>query len=198
VETFRPVSTELARRVDERIATREVDTMDPLAARVARRWTAERATIRRLVDRADELGRRIRDGRAPRPLVLCHADLHTGNVLLDPDGGLAIVDWDELILAPRERDLMFIRGSAVADVVTDDQADAFERGYGSAGADPLLIAYYRIDWAVQDLAGFANQVLFDATLDPPSRARAAALFVGQFDPGNEVDTAIAADGGLGR
>ena len=198
VETFRPVSTGLARRVDERIAAGEIDTMDQLAARVARRWAAERATIRRLVDRADELGRRIRDGRAPRPVVLCHADLHTGNILLDPDGGLAIVDWDELILAPPERDLMFVRGSAIAEIVTDDQADAFERGYGSAAADPLLIAYYRIDWAVQDLAGFADQVLFDPHLDPSARARAAALFIGQFDAGGEVDTAIAADVALSR
>jgi spectinomycin phosphotransferase len=197
-EAFQPVSTDLARRVDERIAAGEIESADELALRVADRWRAERATIGRLVDRAEELGRRIRDSRVPRPTVLCHADLHTGNVLLDADGRLAIVDWDELIHAPPERDLMFVRGSAIADIVTDDQADAFERGYGSAAADPLLIAYYRIDWAVQDLAGFADQVLFGPRLDPPARARAAALFVGQFDAGNEVDTAIAADDALSR
>jgi len=162
------------------------------------RWTAERRTILRLVDRADELGQRIREGPPPHRTVLCHADFHAGNVLVDWDGTLSIVDWDELVHAPPERDLMFVRGSAIAEIVTDAQADAFERGYGSAGADPLLIAYYRIDWAVQDVAGFADQVLFGPRTDPAARARAAALFDGQFAANNEVDAAIAADDALGR
>jgi spectinomycin phosphotransferase len=54
--------------------------------------------------------------------VLCHADLHTWNVLVDGDGRLWLVDWDEAILAPRERDLMFLVGGIV------DLAQAPEAG----------------------------------------------------------------------
>jgi spectinomycin phosphotransferase len=196
-EDFRPKATRLARRLDDRIARGGLETADELVRLVVARWTAKRRTILRLVDRADELGQRIREG-PPRRTVLCHADFHAANVLVNADGTLSIVDWDELVHAPPERDLMFVRGSAIAEVVTDGQADAFERGYGSAAVDPLLIAYYRIDWAVQDVAGFADQVLFGQLTDPAARARAATLFDGQFAAGNEVDTAIAADDALSR
>jgi spectinomycin phosphotransferase len=35
---------------------------------------------------------------------------HAGNVVVGADNELTIVDWDEPILAPKERDLMFIGG----------------------------------------------------------------------------------------
>ena len=59
--------------------------------------------IDRLVRRSEELGARIRDreARGERSRrVVCHADLHANNVLVLADGGLAIVDWDEVMLAP--------------------------------------------------------------------------------------------------
>ena len=40
--------------------------------------------------------------------VLCHADVHPGNLLLPPDSSLYLVDWDNPIFAPKERDLMSI------------------------------------------------------------------------------------------
>ena len=128
--------------------------------------------------------------------MVCHADLHANNVLVPADGGIAVIDWDEVMLAPPERDLMFVRGSAIAGVVTDAQATAFEAGYGTGEADPVLIAWYRIDWAVQDLADFARRVLLDAEAGDATRRYALELFASNFEPGGEVETAIAADDAL--
>ncbi len=76
------------------------------------------------------LGRSIAD---PRRWVLCHADLHAGNVLVGPDGPVTILDWDSAMFAPRERDLMF-PGAAVAGTWTgDEHVTSFLRGY-NAGA----------------------------------------------------------------
>ena len=36
--------------------------------------------------------------------------VHAGNVLLGDNDKLAIVDWDNPIMAPKERDLMFVGG----------------------------------------------------------------------------------------
>jgi spectinomycin phosphotransferase len=108
------------------------------------------------------------------------------------------VDWDESLLAPRERDLMFVRGSVVAGRVTDEEADAFEGGYGPYAIDGELLAHYRVDWAVQDVAGYAWEVLIRPDRNPPTRPRARRRFEGQFDAGGQVDGAfeIAADFGL--
>jgi spectinomycin phosphotransferase len=200
-EAFRPKANELARRVARQIdedASQEAPE-DEIAQRLRAAWSEHRAVIEQLVRRSEELARLIRDRDGlSRPLrfVLCHADLHAANVLVAPDGGLSIVDWDEIVLAPPERDLMFVRGSAIAGVVSDREATAFETGYGATEvgkADPLLIAWYRIDWAVQDLADFARRVILDPAFGTATRANALALFESNFEPGGEVETAIAAD-----
>ena len=189
-DDFRPKATELARRVARLVdaGPSPASARDEIAERVVAVWTQHRAVIEQLVRRSEELARRIRDGVGlARPLrfVPCHADLHTANVLVGADGGLTIVDWDEIVLAPPERDLMFVRGSAIAGIVSDREATAFEAGYGAreaAAADPLLIAWYRIDWAVQDLADFARRALLDPAAGTATRANALALFESKSRP----------------
>jgi spectinomycin phosphotransferase len=200
-EDFRPKATAMAHRVGRYIAEGAGGDLarDELAERLVAIWVEHRAVIEWLVERSEKLAGRIRDGAGlARPLrfVPCHADLHAANVLVGADGDLSIVDWDEVVLAPPERDLMFVRGSAIAGIVSDREATAFETGYGAGeggGADPLLIAWYRIDWAVQDLADFARRALLDPTAGTATRTRALALFESNFGPGGEVETAIAAD-----
>jgi thiamine kinase-like enzyme len=36
-----------------------------------------------------------RAAERPPPEVLCHGDIYTNNVLLDADGALRVVDWDD-------------------------------------------------------------------------------------------------------
>ena len=67
--------------------------------------------IAALVDRADRMGREL--AAEPFPRVLCHTDLHTWNVLVDAGRRLWIVDWDEAVLAPPGRDLMFVVGGGI-------------------------------------------------------------------------------------
>ena len=45
-----------------------------------------------------------------------------------------MVDWDGLLLAPRERDLMFVAG---------EEWTRFLEGYGPAALDRTVLAYYR-------------------------------------------------------
>jgi spectinomycin phosphotransferase len=224
-EDFRPKATEMTRRVDRHVRRAALaggvdgarrgeaagvgtlartsagepdgDFLDEPASDVMTFWMAHRATIAHLVRRAEELGAQIRSSAASYParFVPCHADLHIGNVLV-VESGICVVDWDEVMLAPPERDLMFVRGSAVAGLTTDTEATAFEEGYGSAAANPALIAFYRIDWAVQDLADFARRVLLDPDVGEATRARARDLFLSVFETDGEVATANAAEDAL--
>jgi len=195
VDDLQPKATTLARGIDDRVDGLADEALDEDGRAVRARWIAERPRIRRLVERTEELGVRIRahdDAAAIRAgFVLCHGDLHAANILVDADGEIHVVDWDEVVLAPRERDLMFVRGSVVAGVVTDAEADAFEAGYGQVAIDRELLAWYRLDWAVQDVAGFAAEVLFEPERVPATRPRARRLFEAQFEPGDQAAIAPA-------
>jgi spectinomycin phosphotransferase len=122
---------------------------------------------------------------------LCHADLHTWNVLVDSDQQLWIVDWDEAVVAPRERDLMFVVGGICAGLVSPDDTRAFFQGYGRARVDPVLLAYYRCAWAVQDIAAYAEEAVLSPGLGASIRRAALEGFVSLFEPGNIVDLASA-------
>ena len=92
-----------------------------------------------MLARADDLAEVLR--RRPLPLVICHADLHPGNVLVGRDGSLAIVDWDAPLLAPKARDLMGIGGGLGLRGEIPATEALFYQGYGAATVDRTALAY---------------------------------------------------------
>jgi spectinomycin phosphotransferase len=92
------------------------------------------------------------------PRVVCHADPHLGNVLIND--GLHLIDWDDVLLAPREQDLMFMLGG-MGDVgpSTPAQTEAFLTGYGPHTIDHDAIQYYRHIRAREDVISWSDQVI---------------------------------------
>lgn len=163
---------------------------EPVAAQLAAFLRARRDEISQIVGRADALGTALR----ARSLddVLCHADIHAANVLIGTDGALSIVDWDTLIFAPKERDLMFI-GGGIGEVWNSAREEAlFYRGYGQAEIDPMALVYYRYERIVQDIAAYCEQLLLT---DEGGADRAPALryFLDQFLPNEVVAIAFRSD-----
>jgi spectinomycin phosphotransferase len=81
-ETFVPVGAASVCAVEAHIGERNF--ADPAEQDLATIWRERRDAIHTLVARAEELGRRL--ARREPPFVLCHADIHTNNVMLDGDG----------------------------------------------------------------------------------------------------------------
>jgi spectinomycin phosphotransferase len=176
-----PFSVGFIRRLQPTIHERQSD--HPTEQALIALWREKRAVIGQVLERAEDLGRRLQ-ASAPA-MVLCHADIHTANLLLTEDGHLFMVDWDQPIFAPKERDLKFI----VDDVVGSLRATArFFQGYGAAEVDALALAYYRYEWAVQDIGEFARQALEEGGSDE-SKQEGLRYFQSQFVPGHAVDTA---------
>ena len=94
-------------------------------------------------------------------------------------------------MAPPERDLMFVLGSPIGLAPGEREAGLFLRGYGPIEIDPVRLAYYHADWAIQDLVAYAERVLVN-DFGPESRAEALRIFISMFDPGGEVDVALMA------
>ena len=188
-ETFVPEGT-LVRDLDARIDGGAF--ADPAAQVLAGFWQAQRTLIRTLTARAEELGRRL--AQTAPPFVLCHADMHTNNVMLDTSGQVWIVDWDETVLAPRERDLMFVLGGGIStSLVGPGEEELFRQSYGPAAVDPLALAYYRFAWAVSDIGAWAHQILSRPDLGAITQRAAVDSFMGLFLPGNIVALALASE-----
>ena len=186
-DTYAPFGAAQIRLLDAEIGGRTFD--DPAHQALAASWQSERDTILRLVDRAEVLGGQLVQA-APRQ-VPCHADIHTGNVLLDTDGRVWIVDWDETILAPRERDLMFAVGGISSQLVTPPETARFLDGYRPVTIDPLALAYYRYAWAVADIWAYAETVFARPDLSVQLRLSEVGIFRSLFAPGNIVSIALA-------
>lgn len=161
---------------------------DPIAAELAAFLKQQHETIHKLIERAESLASVLQE--RSEPFILCHADIHAGNILIDKNDQLYLVDWDTLIFAPKERDLMFVGGGQFGSRRSaPEEEKLFYQGYGPTQTDPIGLAYYRYERIVQDIAAFCEQVLLT---DEGGEDRRAALryLTGQFQPGKEIDLAF--------
>jgi len=105
-ETFSPEWRECVKSFPARAEA--ISLRDPIAAKLAVFMKSKKDLINHVVERAERLASELQAKFLE--LVLCHSDIHGRNILLTGSDKLYIVDWDNPILAPKERDLMFIGG----------------------------------------------------------------------------------------
>ena len=158
---------------------------DPTAASFAALWMTKRDEIQRIVERAEQLAQALQN-RVIK-LAVCHSDLHGRNVLVGADDELAIVDWDAPILAPKERDLMFIGGGVGGIWNNDQEAKWFYQGYGQIEIDLVALTYYRYERIVEDIAEYSERI-FGMQGSVQDRRKGLRL-IEQFLPNNVVDIA---------
>jgi spectinomycin phosphotransferase len=160
---------------------------DPVAVQLAAFLKLKHDEVFYLAERAERLAQELvaRGGR----FVLCHSDLHAGNVLIDGRGALYIVDWDAPIMAVPERDLMFAGGAqGFRGHTLEDEERFFYRGYGETELDPKAIAYYRYERIIQDIAVECEQI-FSAQGGAQDREQALEYLKSNFSPGGTIEIA---------
>lgn len=98
------------------------------------------------------------------PFVLCHTDIWPGNLLVDEQGALSVLDWDDATMAPPEHDLQAALG--------DDVGNGFGRFlqvYREAGgAQPLHLdhfAFYLLRRYLGDMTVRLVRILEDNATD---------------------------------
>lgn len=165
---------------------------DESALNLAKFMSAQSAKINRLVDRSEQLAKEI-SKRDPE-FVLCHSDMHGGNVLIDSHEALFVVDWDEPIMAPKERDLMFIGGSVGNVWNKPDEEKLFYEGYGQVSVDMQLLAYYRHERVVEDIALYGHDLLL-TTDGGEDRPKMFTQVAEMFDANGAVEMAFRTDRG---
>jgi len=188
-EQFSPRWREMVKMFLERVQSDAYD--DPVALELAAFLRSRRVEILDLVQRAEQLAESL--SKEPLELVLCHADIHASNVLVNGRDALYIVDWDDPLLAPKERDLMFI-GGAQGFVGYNAQAEEalFYQGYGPVALNPRALAYYRYERIVEDIALYCEQLLL-SNAGGQDRAQSLRHLVSNFLPGGTIEAARWAD-----
>jgi spectinomycin phosphotransferase len=184
VETYSPYWREMVR--DFQAQVKAYPNRNPISKEMIGLMRQHREGIRLIIERAEKLGQMLSAKSLAQ--VVCHADLHAGNLLLTPEGEWYMVDWDNLILAPKERDLMFIGGGVGGIWNTNEEERLFYQGYGDAEIDLSALAYYRYERIVQDIAAYCEEILLTEG-DSLDRKQGLHYFASQFSPNEVVEIA---------
>jgi spectinomycin phosphotransferase len=143
--------------------------------------------IHKLVSNSELLAQNLQKDSSK--FVLCHSDIHGGNIIIDPNNTIFIVDWDDPILAPKERDLMFI-GGGVANVWNIPSEEVFfYSGYGKTEVNKAILAYYRHERIVEDIAIYGESIFLKESKNE-SKLEDYNLFKSMFEPRGVVDIAF--------
>jgi spectinomycin phosphotransferase len=186
-EGYSPEWRDRCRRFLERLEGETFE--DPVTIELLLFFQSRGEMARELLRRAEGLAREM----ALRSLefVLCHTDLHPGNLFIDGQGALFLVDWDYPMLAPKERDLMFIGGGeGYKPYNAAHEEKLFYQGYGQVELDPLALAYYRCERAITDISVESERILSE-TLGAQDRANALETLHLYFLPGCTIEMALA-------
>lgn len=140
---------------------------DTVAAEMASLLMFQKKQILTLIDRVETLSLTLKNQSLP--YVLCHADSHGWNLHIDKENALYVVDWDTLIFAPAERDLMFI-GAGIHETGRSqaEEESLFYKGYGSKKVNREAVAYYRYARILEDLGEYCRHI-FVSQDHPESR-----------------------------
>jgi spectinomycin phosphotransferase len=185
-ETYSPRWREMVRGFQRQIE--ETTFADPIAAELAAYLKTKQPVVSYLVERAEHLGSILQT--QTREFVLCHADIHANNILIDDQNGvLYMVDWDTVLLAPKERDLMFVGGRQFGDMRSPEgEKTFFYQGYGRTEMDPIALAYYTHERIVEDIAAYCEQIFLSNGGDL-DREKGRRQLTGQFEPGGVIEMA---------
>jgi spectinomycin phosphotransferase len=182
-ETFIPQWSNLTRELQTYISTQGFD--NPYQKELAVFWKENDETIQRLVARAERIGKHLQE--TSLEFNLCHADIHTANILLTEENDMFIVDWDDTLFAPKERDLMFVLGE---DTIRTREEQMFFEGYGNVRINQLALAYYRYEWCVQEIGDFGSRIFLTDNMGERTKQESVAGFMKLFSQGDVIETAL--------
>jgi spectinomycin phosphotransferase len=188
-ENFSPQWRDTVKMFLERI---EEETFDePVAVEMAAFLKTKGDETLELVKRAERFAQMLQE--QPPEFILCHADIHGWNLLIDTAGALYMVDWDTLIFAPKERDLMFI-GCGLGDsgYTPQEEETMFYQGYGQTDINQIAIAYYRYERIIEDIAVYCEQI-FLSNEGGEDRKQSLEYLKSNFLPNSTIEMAYQSD-----
>ncbi len=111
-----------------------------------------RAAVLQTLARYDSLGRSAE--ALQTPFCITHGDATPGNLILDADNRLHLIDWDGACLGPPEKDLVSFTGERFEIVL-----DAYlKRHPATLHAD--IFGLYIYEWTLNEIRDYGTKILF--------------------------------------
>ena len=188
-ETYSPQFRETVKKFMKQIENESYT--DPVAIKLADFLKTKRSEVFDLIGCAERLALKLQADSPP--FTVCHSDVHAGNILIDGNDKLYIVDWDNPILAPKERDLMFVGGAqGFSGHTLEEEETLFYRGYGQTQINQSALAYYRYERIIQDIAAYCEQLLLTDE-GGEDREQSFQYLTSNFQSNGTIDIAYKSD-----
>jgi spectinomycin phosphotransferase len=182
---WREAATRHLEQIEEKVIN------EPIKVDAAHFLKSKKTEMLEIANRAEQLARMLQ--KELPEFILCHSDVHGYNLLIDNNGALYIVDWDGLIFAPKERDLMFIGGGHGNSGYAPQEEEAmFYQGYGETQINQIAIAYYRYERIILDIVDDCDLIFLS---DEGEEIQATALedLKNKFLPNMYIEIAYQSD-----
>ncbi len=113
-----------------------------------------RSEILQTLERYDSFGRSA--SALQTPFVITHGDPTPGNLIIDAENRLHIIDWDGVCLGPAEKDLVSFTGERF-EVVLESYL-AKRRNRAALHAD--IFGFYIYEWTLNEIRDYGTKILF--------------------------------------
>ena len=114
-----------------------------------------RSEVLQTVERYDGLGRSATASQTA--FVITHGDPTPGNLILDTENRLHIIDWDGVCLGPPEKDLVSFTGERFEVVLESYLVE--RRNPVRLHAD--IFGFYIYEWAINEIRDYGTKILFN-------------------------------------
>lgn len=84
--------------------------------------------------------------------VICHGEPHIWNTMVNKNGEVFLIDWDDSLLAPKEKDLNMIKGDP-------KKLEGYKSVVGDTEINPEVIKYYNLEWNISEIDAWSDQIL---------------------------------------
>ncbi len=115
---------------------------------------AHRAAILQTLRRYDDLGRSAT--ALQTPFVITHGDPTPGNLIIDAENRLHIIDWDGVCLGPPEKDLVSFTGERFEVVLESYLTERQD----SVTLHADIFGFYIYEWTLNEIRDYGNKILF--------------------------------------
>ena len=144
-------------------STKKIPSQNQYQKRLLEALAQHRSAVLETLDRYDNLGHSAATQQTP--FVLTHGDPTPGNLILDTENRLHLIDWDGVCLGPPEKDLVSFTGKRFEVVLERYLRE--RQNTVSLHAD--IFGFYIYEWTLNEIRDYSTKILFK-NKDPQQNA----------------------------